>query len=134
MPCLMIRISMAKSSWGLRSGGATISLSRGAAADSGGAMGVEPFAVHFEQGAFPLDRTLPATGALAEPPQVQRQVFVTGARRRGRWLEPTPFGISGQVVGSIGAVRTAEGRSGTLAVLVGHQECTVKKRSLTWPA
>ena len=34
IPCLMIRISVAKSSWGLRSGGATISLSRVVPANS----------------------------------------------------------------------------------------------------
>src|SRR5262249_56352981 len=87
----------------------------------------EPLAVHLEQGGGGV-----GLAALPEPAQVERDVFLARARGRRGLLEPTPFGIPGQVVGGVGAVRTAEGRSGTLFVRLGHQLCTVKKRSLTW--
>ena len=86
----MIRISVAKSSCALRSGGATISLSRDVPANS-----------RVKRSPSTSSRALEALtrAALAEPAQVERQVGVGvglgGARGLSGLLEPTPFGITG---------------------------------------
>ena len=96
-----------------------------------GELGGEALAVRFEQSG-----ALAAAPALAEPAQVQRQVGVLVRLRRGVSVgkQGLSFEISGEVVRSIGAVGPAErvaSRGRRLAVFLGHQEWTVKKRSLT---
>ena len=68
-----------------------------------------------------LSKSVRPGGALLTPGGTTPPIPPGRARRRRGLLEPAPFGISSQVVRRVGAVRTAEGLSGPLPVLGGHE-------------